>query len=89
MNEKITLYILGLVARNPGKLGWYNLERTVTNKSGFEIGFDELIALIKSLVEEGFLDARKVPDSELPATYWLTDKGQARLDSGDRNEKSK
>lgn len=89
MNEKIALYVLGLVARNPGKLGWYNVERTITNKSEFDIGFDELMALINSLVDKGFMDARKESDSELPATYWLTDKGQARLSGKDMEERSK
>lgn len=83
MSKKIELYILGLVGRNQGKLGWYNVERTVTNKTEFDISFDELMALINSLVEEGFLEARKAAESELPAAYWITEKGQALLDKNE------
>lgn len=76
MNKKLVPFILGLVERNPGKLDWHAVERRVTLDKDFDIGFDELIALLKSLVKDGFMDARKDEGSDLPPGYWITEKGK-------------
>ena len=74
--NNIELFILGLISRNPGELGWYNVERTITRKREFDIGFDELMALIDSLVKNGFLETREGTKTRV---YWITEKGKNAL----------
>ena len=73
MLNQLRLRLLETIAKNNGKFGWYQLDRSVSS-SGVVID-ESLLDVLRELEENGFISST-AEDSKKDPLYRITEKGQ-------------